>query len=92
MTRHLLPRHDPDSITEVAIGWDRPLRTYYAQVLTEDEDGEDVPLLWLGLTERVTNRYTVLDAVADYAAIPAGLAIQLARDPQLADQNLVMHW
>lgn len=91
MTRHLLTPY-PDAAVEVVVGFDRPLDTYFAQVITQTPDGEDELLVWKGALERIPEPHQVLDAVRPYAPIPAALRQQLFADPQLADQNITTTW
>ncbi|MHB0671733.1 hypothetical protein [Roseomonas mucosa] len=48
MSRHDIPARQPG--LTIAIGWDRPMDTFFAQVLRDaaGDDAEDTVLLWLG--------------------------------------------
>ena len=50
MSRHTLqPRADRPDVAEAAIGWDRPLATFFFQAFAiADGDGEDRVLEWRG--------------------------------------------
>ena len=68
---------------EVVVGWDPPLRTFFAQVLDTAGDEEDgtYEVLWIGTRfQEVLNPATIIAAVAPFAAVPADLFGQLARD------------
>lgn len=81
MSRHDLIPFDPDH--EVVVGWDPPLRTYFAQVLdtAADEESDDFEVLWIGTgPHEVLNPATVIAAVTPFASVPADLAEQLACD------------
>ncbi|WP_280385965.1 hypothetical protein [Nocardia wallacei] len=72
--------HHPDR--EVIVGWDRGLRTYFAQVFDgHDHTGGDIILLdignWFG---EFTDPQDVIDIVRPYAAVGDDLHDQLVRD------------
>ncbi|MCB8882908.1 hypothetical protein ACELLULO517_21860 [Acidisoma cellulosilytica] len=48
MSRHEIPARNPQHT--VAVGWDNPLSTFFAQVSrpVDDEDEEDPIILWVG--------------------------------------------
>ena len=49
MSRHRVPLRDGIAAASAFVGWDRPLQTYFAQVLNApDEDGEEIELVWVG--------------------------------------------
>jgi len=80
MSRHELDPLNPAH--EEVVGWDPPLRTYFAQVLDTagDEESGACEVLWIGTGFReVADPAAVLAAVAPFASVPAG---QLARDRQ----------
>src|SRR3546814_14646762 len=62
---------------EVAVGWDRPLATYFAIVSGEDEPGDedaeddaDPVMLWLGLTYGETLApASIIAAISSFAKI-----------------------
>jgi hypothetical protein len=70
----------------VDVGWDNPLRTFFAQVSRQhadnDPDDEADPfILWLGGTPREVPTPEALAAgLAGYAVIPADLIRALHRD------------
>ncbi|WP_158892594.1 hypothetical protein [Amycolatopsis anabasis] len=67
---------------EIYVGWDRGMQTYYAQVFDgEDANGNEVLLVDRGNSiGDLTYPGGVIDAVRDYAEIPADLATRLADD------------
>lgn len=87
MSRHelaSLPEHQGISI---AVGWDRPLSTYFAIVRTEgdlvDEDGEeqDPFMVWIGTSyAEVDDPAVVTDAVREFAEVPERLLETLFAD------------
>ena len=81
MSRHDLAPLNPAH--EVVTGWDPPMRTFFAQVFdtAADEGSSAYEVLWIGTRfHEVPNPATVIAAVAPFAAVPAGLLDQLARD------------
>ena len=49
MSRHVLqPRADRPDVAEAAIGWDRPLATFFFQAFAPQVDGEDHIIEWCG--------------------------------------------
>ena len=81
MSRHDLDPLDP--VHEVVAGWDPPLHTFFAQVFdtAADERSSAYVVLWIGTRfHKVPDPATVIAAVAPFAAVPAGLLDQLARD------------
>jgi len=81
MSRHDLTPFNPAH--ETVVGWDPPLRTFFAQVLdtTADEEDANYEVLWIGTRFReVPDPATVIAAVAPFASVPADLPGQLARD------------
>lgn len=91
MTRHLLTPISPE-ISQVVVGWDRPLQSYFAQVFSTTADGEDDLLVWIGVLDRITDPKIVLDAVQPYTAIPDSLGDALLGDDNRADQNTPIAW
>jgi hypothetical protein len=65
----------------VAVGWDRPLQTFYVQIFTSSgkPDGEDDIHLWVGTAPgELPTPASVLDLVRAYALIEEGLEARLA--------------
>jgi hypothetical protein len=97
MSRHSLrPLPDQRHIYEVAIGWDRPMRTYFVIIFgtPESDDNERfdasgeppgsdelLPLLWEGTAPGALATPAAAIALAEpFAQIPEGLAAQLEAD------------
>lgn len=92
MSRHSLhPLAGLTAVYEVAIGWDRALATYFVIVFGVPDHGEDddgsglehelVPLLWEGTRRAaLATPEAAVEIAACHAAIPDGLAAQLAAD------------
>ncbi|WP_433531231.1 hypothetical protein ACQPYA_03730 [Micromonospora sp. CA-263727] len=67
----------------VRVGWDRPLRSFFAQVINLgvlDEESPDAMPVWLGAGETVSDSETVIEAVRPYAVIPDTLRADLEAD------------
>ncbi|SCG15620.1 hypothetical protein GA0070610_1856 [Micromonospora echinofusca] len=67
----------------VRVGWDRPLHSFFAQVINTDvldETSPDAMPVWLGAAECVTDPDTVIEAVRPYAVIPDTLGTDLEAD------------
>lgn len=95
MSRHSLqPLPGRGMIYEVAIGWDRPLGTFFVIIFgTPDDDDpacdrdELTPLLWEGTAPGALSTPDAAIALASsYAVIPDGLAAHLAADRE-ADRS-----
>lgn len=89
MSRHSLqPLPGRGMIYEVAIGWDRPLGTFFVIIFGTPDDGasafdrdELTPLLWEGTAPGALSTPNAAIALASsYAVIPDGFAAQLAAD------------
>ena len=78
-----MSRHELDGrngATRVAVGWDRPLNTFYAQAFRV-EDGEEVAFVWKGTsTHELPTAGAALAVIADYADPPPDLARTLETD------------
>ncbi|MEV0734189.1 hypothetical protein [Polymorphospora sp. NPDC050346] len=78
MSRHRLKPRPGNKNVEVWVGWDRPLATFFAQVLSDHADAEYV---WVGVTTReITDPQRVIRLVAPYAEIPDNLYATLLTD------------
>lgn len=42
-----------DEARELVVGWDPPLRTFFAQVYDTSVDEDENPIVWLGADERL---------------------------------------
>lgn len=81
MSRHVLEPYTAGR--EVAVGWDRPLGTFFAQVFdtTKDEDDQAYELLWIGFYPgEVPEPQDVCEAVRPWARVPSDLLDLLAAD------------
>ena len=81
MSRHdLEPRPDAADVVRAAVGWDRPLQTFFAQVFwrTEDEPEEGEPLIWVGTEPgEMLDPEAAIAVVAPHAVVPDDLAARL---------------
>lgn len=83
MSRYLLdPLATADTITAAAIGWDRPLESFFVQVFAGvDSDGEDNVILWTGTSPgELPTAAAAIALVQPYAAIPEDLNARLETD------------
>ncbi|UVO53727.1 hypothetical protein [Sphingomonas sp. SUN039] len=82
MSRHTLePRPDQPRGTRITVGWDRPLATFFAQVLVTEADGEDDVIFWQGTAPgELATAAAALALLAPCAVVPEGLAATLETD------------
>lgn len=83
MSRHDLTPLPRFAHHDVAVGWDRPLRTYFAIVTNldiDDETAEGATPLHLGAAEQVTDPAVIIEAVRLYAHVPDDLQATLQAD------------
>jgi hypothetical protein len=84
MSRHeLLPRDDANRPLDIAIGWDRPLNTYFIQVLdpTRDEEEPGFEILWKGTAfGEILSVDDAIALVTPWAEIPTDLRALLILD------------
>lgn len=82
MSRHELPVKSGVDAATAFIGWDRPLNTFFLQVLTApDENGDERELIWVGTSEgELPSPVDVLSIAEQYCIIDAGLAARLEID------------
>lgn len=83
MSRHSLqPRADRPDVAEAAIGWDRPLATFFFQAFAAaDGDGEERVLEWCGTAPgELRTPEAAIAIAASYADIPEHLAATLDAD------------
>ena len=79
MSQHRLQPLSPDSPTKIVVGWDPPLRTFFAQVFSGD-DGSDL-ILWTGTSfDEIPDPREVVDQVRPYAQVSDNLISMLADD------------
>jgi hypothetical protein len=68
VSRHELAARDTYPGAKVAVGWDPPLRTYFAVVRLIDDDDE--PFLWIGTGwGEIEHPEYVIEAVEKYALV-----------------------
>jgi hypothetical protein len=79
MSRHELDDDDiADPDTEVWVGWDPPLRTFFVQVLSPNDDD---PILWAGaLPQELPTLENLVTALGSHGTIPAALLATLSAD------------
>ncbi|MER5638195.1 hypothetical protein ABT095_14700 [Kitasatospora sp. NPDC002227] len=81
-----MPRHELKPLPEaehfaIAIGWDGPLATFYAQVLDSAAEEEDQEVLWEGTEPyQYPEPHPLIELLRRYAEIPDGLADDLKGD------------
>lgn len=84
MSRYDLESRDiADSHLEIAIGWDRPLATYFVQVLdpTRDEEDPGFEILWQGTSfGEIPSVDDAIALIAPWIDIPADLRALLILD------------
>ena len=81
MSRHQFPGIEPG--TSVSIGWDRPLGTFFVQVLRPHPHltGEDETVAWHGAHPgELTTAAAAVTIASRWADLPADLAITLETD------------
>jgi len=82
MSRHKVPLRDGVQAESAWIGWDRPLNTFFAQVIgLPDVDGEQDCVIWQGTYpgELPTPR-SAIALIEQYCDVPEDLARQLETD------------
>ena len=82
MSRHKVPLRDGVAAASAYVGWDRPLQTYFAQVLSApDGDGEETEIVWVGTAfGELPLAVDAIRALEPYCHIEASLAAQLEID------------
>jgi hypothetical protein len=82
MSRHKVPLRDGIAAASAFVGWDRPLQTFFAQVLgAPDEDGEETELVWVGTSPgELPRAVDAIRVLEPYCHIGGGLAAQLEID------------
>jgi len=76
MSHHRLTARPGLNNLTIAVGWDRPMRTFFAQVVRDDGDGPSF-VLWI---DEISNAREVIESVAPYAEIPVHLYQTLSAD------------
>ena len=83
MSRYRLePLPDRPDVASIAIGWDRPLASFFVTVFgPRDADGEDVIVEWQGTAhDELPTAAAAIAVAARYATIPDGLSATLETD------------
>ena len=81
MSRHVFPGHT--GATVVAIGWDRPLQTFFVQVFRPHptRKGEDSAFIWKGTDLReITIAAKAIEIARPWSHLPDDLAMTLETD------------
>ena len=77
MSRHAIPLKAGSDATEAFVGWDRPLQTFFVQVLRQN-DGEDDTLLWEGADYgEIKTPAEALRLIEPWCDIPDGISVTL---------------
>ena len=76
MSRYTFSGNQPH--LRIVVGWDRPLRTYFAQVWDGGELGAGALVLWAGAgPDRVQTVEDLADLLAPHGEIPDAVVAQL---------------
>lgn len=68
----------------IVVGWDNPLKTYFAQVWDGGGAGQGELRLWVGAgRDRVPTAEVLAELVAPYGEVPADVLTQLDEDYEL---------
>ena len=81
MSRHVFPGHT--GATSVAIGWDRPLQTFFVQVFRPDPDdaSEEASFIWKGTEPgELRTPMMAIAAARPWSTLPDDLAHTLEVD------------
>lgn len=79
MSRHDIPARD--SKYTVVVGWDRPMRTFFAHVKDPSLDEDEEMVLWIGgLFDEVKTVEGLAEAIKAYADLPEKMATTLWHD------------
>lgn len=81
MSRHTFP--GKGGASEVAIGWDRPLATFFVQVFRPDplEAGEETAFIWVGTDiGELPTAAAAISIAAPHADLPGTLGATLETD------------
>jgi hypothetical protein len=74
------------------IGWDRPLATYFAQVIATSDHDDDIEVFWQGSDHAECPRPDeLLAALAKWAVVPPELKAKLLQDRLEAPAPLQPH-
>lgn len=82
MSRYEFPADEASGATKVAIGWDRPLATFYAQVFRYNRElGEEEAYVWEGADYgQITKADDAIAFIRMFAEIPDDLGAKLEID------------
>ncbi|MEV4708189.1 hypothetical protein [Actinoplanes sp. NPDC049316] len=82
MSRHDLTPLDPDTVSCVIVGWDRPLGSFFTHVYLTDDDNEfDAPTFEIGTDFReVTDPAAAIELASMYAKVPDDMSATLTAD------------
>ncbi|WP_375383183.1 hypothetical protein [uncultured Sphingomonas sp.] len=81
MSRHVFPGHT--GATSVALGWDRPLSTFFVQVFRPDpdEEGEETSFIWTGTARgELSSPAEAIEIARPWANLPDDLGRMLELD------------
>ena len=68
-------------VTRGAVGWDRPLQTFFAQLFSIDDEGEEHAHVWIGTyPHELDSAVAAIAIVAGDCVVPGGLAKTLETD------------
>lgn len=84
MSRRTIEAHEPGRY-EVAVGWDEPMQTFFAQVHDMHvPDHEEDLVFWIGYQNgQVPEPEMLADALENYADVPEGVVEALREDKRL---------
>lgn len=85
MSRYEITGDDPNM--RITVGWDRPLSTYFAQVISPeaDEESEDYILLWIGCRPyEIATPEALIKPLARYVT-PSETILQCLRADRILD-------
>jgi hypothetical protein len=69
---------DANIVARGTVGWDRPLQTFFAQLFSINEDGEEEPHIWIGTFPReLASAAAAIAVVEADCRVPEGLAATL---------------
>lgn len=81
MSRHVFPGHT--GATSVALGWDRPLNTFYVQVFRPDpaDEAEETSFIWKGTAiGELSSPAAAIEIARPWANLPDDLGRTLELD------------
>ncbi len=81
MSRHVFPGHT--GATSVALGWDRPMSSFFVQVFRPDpeENGEEMSFIWKGTAPgELSSPSAAIEIARPWANLPDDLGRTLELD------------